>query len=220
MRIQRARLSGVLAVTDRAMTTLALFRQGALSGLFIAPGHRLEFVTETLGGLGAWLENCTPEGQVSFQLLPGEAPATARVVPEELLRAALTVTADAVLALAEEARKEFGLASAQVFTAALRDATQKVREVVPLASLGAPARVLDVGPLWEQLQRGSVAGRDVLTAMALEALCAGALRAAGETLSPRRVGKARATFLAGLLKRRDALDAVGVTDALQRLAGG
>jgi serine/threonine protein kinase len=220
MRIQRARLSGVLAVTDRAMTTLALFRQGALSGLFIAPGHRLEFVTETLGGLGAWLENCTPEGQVSFQLLPGEAPATARVVPEELLRAALTDTADAVLALAEEARKEFGLASAQVFTAALRDATQKVREVVPLASLGAPARVLDVGPLWEQLQRGSVAGRDVLTAMALEALCAGALRAAGETLSPRRVGKARATFLAGLLKRRDALDAVGVTDALQRLAGG
>ncbi|MBI5517266.1 MAG: serine/threonine protein kinase [Deltaproteobacteria bacterium] len=222
MRLQRNRLSGVLSVMDRNMTSLALFRQGALGGLFIAPGHRGEFVTETLGGLGAWIENCTPEGQVSFQLLPGEAPSAARVVPEELLRAALAVTSDAVGALAEDARKEFGLASAQVFSAALRDATARVRDLVPQAAFGAGggARALDVQPLWEQLQRGSVAGRDVLTAMALEALCAGALRAAGETLPPRRLAKARAAFLAALLKRRDALDAVGVTDALQRLAGG
>ena len=71
---------------------------------FGGPANRSSsgFWDARLGGLGAWMETCTPEAMVTFALTPG-ASEVLRAVPEATLRAAVDAVAEGVSVLAAEA---------------------------------------------------------------------------------------------------------------------
>jgi hypothetical protein len=172
-----------------------------------------------IGGGSGGLTAATIAADAMIQFNIAAAPTSeteATIVLDDVLKAALTAAVGAVKLFAAEAAREFGIGSAPVFSKYLREATSPLRDVIPVAALTGRNGVVDVDVIWQALSNGARIGRDLAVRAVVESILAGAVRAAAETLPPKRVAKTRKAALEVLLKAKPAIEQLALTPSVSQ----